>query len=152
METSSITILGGDMRQCYAAEYLYSLGWNVICCHTPVFPFKSGIIQADSLTDALEHSRFILAPTPLTRDNKNLFQTETNKPLCPLDDLWDSLTSNHKLAACNLPAEYRKTLENTGYEILDFGNDAFSKTKMPNSPLKDCWQRLSVVRRLHYPQ
>lgn len=125
METSSITILGGDMRQCYAAEYLYSLGWNVICCHMPVFPFKSGIMQADSLTDALEYSRFILTPTPLTRDNKNLFQTETNEPLCHLDDLWDSLTSNHKLAACNLPAEHRKTLENTGCEILDFGNDAF---------------------------
>lgn len=125
METPNITILGGDMRQCYAAQYLHSLGWNVTCCRTPDFPYKSGIIQADSLTDALEHCRMILAPTPLTRDKKNLYQAETNAMPCPLDDLWDLLTSNHRLAVCNLPEKYRKTLVNSGCEILDFGNDAF---------------------------
>lgn len=124
METSSITILGGDMRQCYAAGYLHSIGWDVICCHTPDFPYNNGIMRADSLTDALEHSRFILAPTPLTRDKNNLFQTETDYPPCPLNDIWESLSPNHRFATCNLPAEYRKILETIGCKILDFGKDS----------------------------
>ena len=72
MEASSITILGGDLRQCYAAEYLASQGFAVMCCHTPDFPYQPGISRTDRLTEALGHSELILAPTPLTRDGANL--------------------------------------------------------------------------------
>lgn len=129
METSSITILGGDLRQCYAAEYLQSIGWNVTCCYTPDFPYKSGIIQTDRCAEAMEHSIFILAPTPLTRDKTNLFQAKADSQSFSLNDLWKTLTPNHKFINYTLPEEYRKTLQNIGCENLTFGNDPFFQSK-----------------------
>lgn len=129
MDASSITISGGDLRQCYTAEYLNSLGWDVICYHTPAFPYSTGIVQTDSLAHALAHSELVLAPTPLTRDNNNLFQAETDEPPCPLEDLWAMLTSKHKFIVYNLPAELQKLVENIGCEILTFGNLPFFQNK-----------------------
>lgn len=129
MEASSITILGGDLRQCYAAEYLRAAGFHVMCCHTPDFPYSSDIIKTDCLAQALEHSELILAPTPLTRDTIHLFQAETDEPSCPLKDLWGELTSKHKFITYSLPAEYQKPLENTGCQILTFGDLPFFQNK-----------------------
>ncbi len=124
MEALSIAILGGDLRQCYAAEYLNARGYKVMCCHTPDFPYQPEIKQTDSVAEALEHGSLVLAPTPLTRDNLHLFQTE-NYPPCPLEDLWDSLAANHKFAAHSLSGEYQKLLSNIGCQTLIFGNFPF---------------------------
>lgn len=125
METSSIAILGKDLRQCYAAEYLHSLGWKVMCCHTPDFPYKSGIVWTDDLTKALGQSTFILAPTPLSRDNYHLSGIKMDAQPFTLDDLWDALVPSHKFIACGLPPEYRQILETIGCSVLDFGSDSF---------------------------
>lgn len=124
MEASSITILGGDLRQCYAAEYLASQGFAVMCCHTPDFPYQPGISRTDRLTEALGHSELILAPTPLTRDGANLLQAETCSP-CPLETLWEKLTPNHRFAAASLPAGCLNALEAAGCEILAYGSLPF---------------------------
>ncbi len=128
MEALSIAILGGDLRQCYAAEYLNAQGYKVMCCHTPDFPYQPEIKQAGSIADALEHCTLVLAPTPLTRDNLHLFQTE-NYPPCPLEDLWDSLTANHTFAAHSLPGAYQKLLNNIGCQALIWGNLPFFQTE-----------------------
>lgn len=124
MEASSITILGGDSRQCYAAEYFSSLGMEVICYHTPDFPYRPDIIQAGSLAQALAHSNLILAPTPLTRDGVNLMQAK-GQPPCLLENLWETLTPHHRLAIFSLTPEYRKILEGIGCESLIFGNSHY---------------------------
>ena len=125
MEATSITILGGDLRQCYAAEYLQSRGYKVTCCQTPDFPYHSDIVKADYLEHEPWQSDLILAPTPLTRDELNLFQTEGNCPPCPLHDLWDQLKAEHTFAVCNLSKKLQTSLENTGCRILTFGNSPF---------------------------
>ncbi len=125
MEAASITILGGDLRQCYAAEYLQSRGYKVTCCQTPDFPYHSDIVKADYLEHEPWQSDLILAPTPLTRDEINLFQTEGNCPPCPLHDLWDQLKAEHTFAVCNLSKKLQTSLENTGCRILTFGNSPF---------------------------
>lgn len=128
MEALSITILGGDLRQCYAAEYLNSLSYKVTCCHTPDFPYQPEIRQTDSVTEALEDCRLVLAPTPLTRDNIHLFQTESYPP-CLLEDLWDSLTADHKFAAHSLSGKYQKLLDNTGCQTLIWGKFPLFQTE-----------------------
>ena len=121
MESSSITILGGDFRQCYVAEYLCSQGWQVGCFHTPDFPFSADIRNIDSLSDALEQADLILAPTPLTQDGVHLFQSKGAYPSCTLHDLWKELTPQHTFAAFQLSEEHQKRLEHSGCRTLSFG-------------------------------
>ncbi len=121
MESSSITILGGDLRQCYAAEYLCAQGWQVLCWHTPRFPYSSKIRQADCLSQALEHCDLLLAPTPLTQDGINLSQSEDSHPACRLQDIWEQLSPCHALAAFGIPKEHQEPLEKTGCRTLIFG-------------------------------
>lgn len=125
MEASSITILGGDLRQCYAAEYLQSKGFGVTCWHTPEFPYHPGIVQADSLAHALRRSDTILAPTPLSKDGNNLFQAKADCPPCPLDRLWEELEAEHTFAVSNLPKKQRQVLESRKCHILTFGSLPF---------------------------
>lgn len=120
METS-ITILGGDLRQCYTAEYFRTLGWQVTCWHTPKFPFHPGILSADSLSQAMEQSKFVLGPAPLTRDGISLFQSETVQPPCPLNSLWTELASHQTFAASSLSEEQQQTLQKKGCQILNYG-------------------------------
>ena len=87
MESSSITILGGDFRQCYVAEYLCSQGWQVGCFHTPDFPFSADIRNVDCLSDALEQADLILAPTPLKQYGVQIFQSKVDHTSFTLHDL-----------------------------------------------------------------
>lgn len=128
MEALAIAILGGDLRQCYAAEYLNARGYQVMCCHTPDFPYHTEIRQTDSVAQTLEHCSLVLAPTPLTRDNLHLFQTESYPPY-PLENLWDSLNANHTLAAHSLPGEYQKLLKNIGCQTAIWGNFPLFQTE-----------------------
>lgn len=128
METS-ITILGGDLRQCYAAEYFRTLGWQTSCWHTPEFPFHSDIYVTDSLSLALEHSKLILAPAPLTRDGISLFQSEAIPDSFPLDLLWSELKEYHTFAALSLDDKHQQILEEKGCQILTFGACDFFTTE-----------------------
>ncbi|MCI9083539.1 MAG: hypothetical protein HFI70_14915 [Lachnospiraceae bacterium] len=121
----SITIIGGDLRQCYAAEYFRMLGWQTTCWHTPEFPFHSDIYAAGSLRDAVEHSRLILAPAPLTRDGNNLFQPESIPFHCSLDSLWAELNADHTLAALSLNDTQKQILNSKGCKTLTFGSYDF---------------------------
>lgn len=110
MGLSSITILGGDLRHCYTAEYLHTQGWQVVCFHTPKFPQSTGIQISDTLEQALEYSDLIFLPTPLTKDGNSLLQTETAFPSIPLSKLWEKISSRHTLATINLQKEFIRQL------------------------------------------
>ncbi|NBH15696.1 hypothetical protein D3Z36_16425 [Lachnospiraceae bacterium] len=118
----SITILGGDLRQCYAAEYFRTLGWQVVCWHTPEFPFHSDIFITDNLADALEHSTLILAPAPLTREADTLFQSDAIQTPFPLDSLWAEIKRTHTFAAFSLNDEQQRTLLEKECRILTYGS------------------------------
>lgn len=66
MTISNITVLGGDLRQAYAAQYLSSCGFCVTCFQTLPFPYSSSIRIADSPAAALENNPALLLPCPLS--------------------------------------------------------------------------------------
>lgn len=120
MAISSITILGGDLRQCYTAEYLYALGWQVTCFHTPDFPYLPEIHRADSLSEALEHADLVLAPTPLSKDGTCLFQANSMESPCLLTELWNTMKPDQALAVHNIQQEISESLQQKGCRIFAF--------------------------------
>lgn len=78
MEISSFTVLGGDLRQAYAAEYLASRGYQITCFLTPDFPYSSTIHVTDSLPNAFEKNPAFLMPGPFSLDGMHLFQKKGN--------------------------------------------------------------------------
>lgn len=74
MFLTSMTILGGDLRQCYLAEYMHTLGHDVICFGTVPFPFShgEGIPVSLHLSDALSQARLVLGPVPFSKDGIHL--------------------------------------------------------------------------------
>lgn len=85
MAKPSIAILGGDLRQCYTAEYLHSCGFHVTCFHTPDFPYHSGILLEQELSQALTQAEVILLPTPFPKTASIYFRrTNSTRPACQM--------------------------------------------------------------------
>lgn len=120
MATPTITILGGDLRQCCTGEYLHAAGWQVTCYHTPDFPYPSDVSLETSLTRALERSKLILAPTPLSKDGFRLFQSNSHCPDCLLETLWDSLQPGQILAVSQISGEVQNTLSEKDCSVFPF--------------------------------
>lgn len=129
MSISSITILGGDLRQCYAAEYLLQAGWQVTCFHTPDFPWSAEISFADSISQALAASDLILMPAPLSKDGLHLFQTCSDPSPCLLTELWSALPPGKILAVHNLPKETEQELTKKGCPIFSFSQSPVFSTE-----------------------
>lgn len=128
MAKPSIAILGGDLRQCYCAEYLHSSGWDVTCCHTPDFPYHSGIILENGLTQALAHAGTVLLPTPCSKDGARLFQADGQKPPCQLEELWEHVTPGQAIAVHSLAPEQVDMLEGKGCNVFQFAQSpAFAR-------------------------
>lgn len=120
MTTQTITLLGGDLRQCYTGIYLHAAGWQVTCYHTPDFPYPSDVLLETSLSRALENSRLIVAPTPLSKDGSSLFQADSNMPDCPLETLWDSLQPGQILAVSQISEEVQNILSEKDCLVFPF--------------------------------
>lgn len=120
MAISSITVLGGDLRQCYAAEYLASCGFPVTCCSTPDFPVHSSIQKSENLSSALEQTSFLLLPTPCSKDGVHLFLQNTDSGLIPLSELEQSLSSQHTLFFHSIPKELQHKLSSKGCRFRSF--------------------------------
>lgn len=110
MAISSIALLGGDLRQCYCAEYLLSLGWKAACFHTLDFPYHGNIRMATSLSEALAGAEVVLAPTPLSKDSASLYQADPQHSPCPLASLWESLAPGQILAAHSISGKTAELL------------------------------------------
>lgn len=120
MAISSITVLGGDLRQCYAAEYLAARGFPVTCFGTPDFPFHSFIKKPDTLSSALEQASFLLLPTPCSKDGIHLFQQNSKSTLIPLSELEQSLSRQHTLFFHNIPIDLQNQLSKKGCRLRSF--------------------------------
>ncbi len=120
MAKPSIAILGGDLRQCYTAEYLHSCGFHVTCFHTPDFPYHSGILLEQELSQALTQAEVILLPTPFSKDGVHLFQADQQHPPCLSDELWSSLKPGQILAVYSLSQEKIHELEQKCCKVFQF--------------------------------
>ena len=120
MAKPSIAILGGDLRQCYTAEYLHSCGFHVTCFHTPDFPYHSGILLEQELSQALTQAEVILLPTPFSKDGVHLFQADQQHPPCLSDELWSSLKPGQILAVYSLSQEKIHELEKKCCKVFQF--------------------------------
>lgn len=87
MAISHITILGGDLRQAYVAEYLNSRGYPVTCFHAPDFPYSSAITVTDSFLQIRENSTAFLMPSPFSQDGTHLFQKKIDLSPVSVEEL-----------------------------------------------------------------
>lgn len=121
MAISSIAVLGGDLRQRYAAEYLCACGWQVSCSNTLDVPCDSKVTLDGSLPHALAHADVALLPTPLSKDGQYLFQANQAMPPCLLTELWGFLAPGQTLAVYSLPKSQADILKEKGCQVFQFG-------------------------------
>lgn len=111
MAISNITVLGGDLRQTYASEYLTSCGFRVTCFGTPDFPYDSSIQVSDSLPLALKDTSILLMPTPFSSDGRNLFQKkQTASPIC-LEELFELIPAHTIVFHNGMTPSYQERLD-----------------------------------------
>lgn len=114
MALSHITVLGGDLRQAYASEYLASCGHQITCFGTPDFPYDSNIQVSDSLSQTLENASILLMPTPFSSDGKNLFQKkQTSSPLS-LEELFRLIPEHTVIFYNGMSTLFQERLEALG--------------------------------------
>lgn len=128
---TSMTVLGGDLRQCYLAEYMYTLGHDVICFGTVPFPFSTpdGPSQSQNLQEALSKARLVIGPTPFSKDGVCLYQETDgakegnsiakNGPLS-LDSVKDALQPGQILLGFGIPKAFTAFCTKAGILVWDF--------------------------------
>lgn len=114
-ENCSFAVIGGDMRQVYAAQALEEKGYRVtryaVCCGEN--PVPSGTLQ-----DAVECARTVIAPVPLSADRVYMNQKGGNPPVL-LSELLDSLTEGQELFAGCIPEEFAAAAQKKGVKTVD---------------------------------
>lgn len=120
---TSMAVLGGDLRQCYLAEYMYTLGHDVNCFGTVPFPFSTagGPSQAQSLQEALSESRLVIGPVPFSKDGSHLYQeTAEARGRLSLDSLKDALRPGQILLGFGIPKALTSFCQKSGILVWDF--------------------------------
>ncbi len=119
MNVTSMTVLGGDLRQCYLAEYMYTLGHDVICYGTVPFPFSQAdkIPVSDNLMKALSHARLILGPVPFSKDGVHINQSGPSA--LSLSDLQSRLRPGQLLIGGSFPSSFADSLSESQISLLD---------------------------------
>lgn len=69
------SVIGGDMRLWYLAEYLVAKGYRVCIYGAAVQAAKFSCDQASSLKEAVESAAAVIGPVPLTRKNNQILHT-----------------------------------------------------------------------------
>lgn len=121
---TSMTVLGGDLRQCYLAEYMCSLGHDVTCFSTVPFPFSSSNspFQADSLQKALEEARLVIGPVPFSKDGVFLYQEQDGGSPLPLDSLKEALHPGQILLGFGIPGDFAAACRDSGISVRDISD------------------------------
>lgn len=116
MAISQITLLGGDLRHAYTAEYLNSCGYVVTCFGTPDFPYQSNIQLAASPEQAL-HTDALFMPTPFSKDNTHLFQKSSSVPPIPISQLSGMLSHPMVIFHNGMPNIFQEQFENADCKL-----------------------------------
>ncbi len=123
MFLTSMTILGGDLRQCYLAEYMHTLGHDVICFGTVPFPFShgEGIPVSHNLTYALAQARLVLGPVPFSKDGVHL--NADPKESLSLHDLLGALRPGQILAGGGFGEDFSSSCAAAQIPVWDLMKD-----------------------------
>lgn len=118
---SKITLLGGDLRQCYAAEFLarhfdevalWGLG-------NRGYPHPS-IKQYDALQDALAESKLCVFPVRVSTDGTNLSCPLDRKTEIELLYLFDIFSSNSTILGGIVSKETENRVANCGCRYINY--------------------------------
>lgn len=113
MAISQITLLGGDLRHAYTAEYLNSCGYAVTCFGTPDFPYHTNIQRVTSLEQALE-TEALFMPTPFSKDGSHLFQKNTTVSPISISELLCRLSHPMAIFHNGMPTAFQEQFESAG--------------------------------------
>lgn len=132
MAISQITLLGGDLRHAYTAEYLNSCGYTVTCLGTPDFPHHTNIQRVTSLEQALE-TEALFMPTPFSKDGVHLFQKNTTVSSISISELLSRLSHHMAIFHNDMPTVFQEQFESAGgrlYALSDSLEFAVANAKL----------------------
>ena len=114
----SVTVLGGDTRQIYAAERLYELGYSVCVYGFDDTSRPIRLPKAENLEKALQ-SDIIVLPLPVTKNNKTLNASFAKHEILLRDIL--ELIPDEKLVLLGMGNDiFTRELLGTGAEYHDY--------------------------------
>lgn len=140
MAKASVTVLGGDLRGRYLAEYMESKGHEVTCfgvmTASDTEPFEEGrplpgamppekpflLRNAASLEKAVAASGWILCPMPFSKDRKHLFTLDA-APAIDLEKLKDSLRPGQILVGGGIPELFSEACARRQVTVMDLMED-----------------------------
>lgn len=121
MSTISFSILGGDLRQCYLAEYITNKGYNVTCFGTLPFSYASShVTWADTLAEAVCHTDFILCPVPFSTNN-NFINAPALAPIqLSFEELLQHISPGQQIIGGAIPAAFLLACREKQIPVWDF--------------------------------
>lgn len=121
-------IIGGDMRQVYMAQILAEQGYRVcvygLCKEISMDMQKDvtkgqPVLREKSLKDAVHKSGIILAPIPMTKNEKDL-NNQAEKEDMSLNELMEALKEGQYLFAGCISEAFRDKAADKGVTCCDF--------------------------------
>lgn len=125
MSIHSLAVLGGDLRQCYLAEYMRASGHKLSCFGIMPFSFSEENFpaKANSLTDALSDTALILGPVPFSVKKGFLSTDPLLSVQITLQELLDALIPGQILAGGSIPDEFCRSCAEKQILVLDLLQD-----------------------------
>ncbi|HFQ6527029.1 TPA: dipicolinate synthase subunit DpsA [Clostridioides difficile] len=114
-----ITVIGGDLRQVYMVKKLINKGYSVVTYGISNEIINGIVGKSTSLAEALSKSSIILCPTPFTKNQVNIENTD-NCLDATIDNLLINLSPNQILFGGNIPTKVCKFCEQHSIQIYDF--------------------------------
>ena len=122
MNQKAFSIIGGDERCVYVANYLHAKGYSVtVFGFDQKADFSPGIREAETLAEALRLSDYILLPIPFSTDKSTLFMPFSKTPVT-VQEFCSLLIPGQTVFAGKLDPETSGLLQNKRVTIFDYGN------------------------------
>lgn len=125
MSTTSFAILGGDLRQCYLADYLNTNGHEVTCFGTMPFSYSgsSYITNTPTSREALEQARLVLCPVPFSVNAGFLNAPALLPAQFSFTELAENLAPGQFVLGGAIPADFIQTCARKQIPVWDFMED-----------------------------
>ena len=119
------SIIGGDDRQAYMADKLSEMNFKIITYEIKLKTSNEKIKQANSIKEALKHSKNVICPIPFTRDNVSFVNQVKNFSLS-IQEFKDNLTSTHRVFGGCIPDDFVKFAGKRNIFLYDYmKNESF---------------------------
>lgn len=123
MPNLRFAVIGGDLRQVYLANYLFTKGHTVIVFGLQHPQLLSGCIQAVNVQQLIAPNTHVVLPLPVTKDGVNLFISQTEQTF-PIEQLKSLLTSSNPVYCGVMPKELSAFCEYLHIQYYDLMADS----------------------------